>query len=266
MSSLGDVPLSFSVGGHFSYAGWRQWSCMVDAGRWLPLERWFRWDPSLDQLRVRRARVLHYLQAGPRVRPEVEEAVGEAGAAVRRLSQPRGGLARCALRTVEEGWVSLDGGDPFPLEDGYREGARQAVVLLATLGEGIQRESTLRFKRGEYLESLALDAVGSALVDELAAHLYRQAGALVAAEGLVPGYLLSPGCPQLLPEVQANLMREVPAQELGVYLNDSGYLVPTKSLCALVPLLEGGRRRGSRAACGRCPQRERCFPPAEARS
>ncbi|MCQ2456116.1 MAG: Vitamin B12 dependent methionine synthase activation subunit [Clostridia bacterium] len=126
----------------------------------------------------------------------------------------------------------------FPGEDVTRrlEGCRRAVVFAATIGVGIDR---LIAKYGVIspAKALLLDALGAerieALCDLFCADLALDAG----VNGLETTTRFSPGYGDFPLEYQKNVISLLDApRRIGLTLNDSLLLSPTKSVTAVVGL------------------------------
>ena len=113
-------------------------------------------------------------------------------------------------------------------------GAREAILLAATVGIGIDR-LLLRYSRLSPVRALLAQAIGAERVEALLAAFTeeREAEALRLTRRFSPGYGDLPlSCQrELLPLLDAERL-------LGITLGDSLLMTPTKSVTAIVGILE----------------------------
>ena len=173
--------------------------------------------------------------AGPELRANVEQLRRQA----QEMLTPRAVLQLVAVEGVANGTVNLAGGHSFHSKklSGLLAGAETLAVMVGTVGEKLEEEVSRLFAVGEYVEALALDAIGSVAVEEVCQHVRSLVCREYAdAVGLRVGPSLSPGYQYWDIREQAVLFSLLPAGEIGVTLTESSLMLPRKSESAIVPL------------------------------
>lgn len=112
-------------------------------------------------------------------------------------------------------------------------GCTQVVLLVATLGQPLERRAQSYLERREAFRGYILDRMGSFLVENRMRQLDRQVNAQARAQGLVPTRRYSPGYQDFSLEAQGVFV-ELAAQEMpGLGLSPGGLLQPEKTITAL---------------------------------
>ncbi len=193
------------------------------------------------EIQVNPAEVRRYLgyrrdrRPRPRVARRLEELWEEAFSLVR----PRG-----AYRLVE--------GDDAEAVAIPRPTPRLALAV-CTIGQDLEDESRRRGEAGALLESLILDAFGSAAAEAAAAALNRRICGAARGAGHYPAARVSPGYGRWRLEAQTALLRLLPAADVGVELTSTLMLVPHKSVSFAVRFeVEPQRGESRRQRCQRC--------------
>jgi hypothetical protein len=150
------------------------------------------------------------------------------------------------------------------LAAGMPSPAERVGVGLCTAGCGLEQEGLKRAGRGETLDALILDAVGSAAAeaaaDALNALLCEEAG----KAGLYVSPRVSPGYGRWDVACQPRLLALLPAKELGVTLTPGLMMVPRKSVSFAANLLKDRPRGyGNRSRCARCGLKNCPYSEAE---
>lgn len=134
--------------------------------------------------------------------------------------------------------------------------ASQVAVVVCTIGPEPEKQAA-RVMASDLPYGLALDAVGSAAVEALAAATCHLLEAQAERDGFQATPLLSPGMVGWpVDEGQREIARLVDAGEIGVTFLPTGMMVPLKSLSFVIgfgsQVMAGGR------PCDYCSVRERC--------
>ena len=109
----------------------------------------------------------------------------------------------------------------------------QTVALapvVCTLGPGLEDETHRLMKDGELLTAMFLDAVGVAHLELLGHGARQHVKKKVAGRGLFTGCPFGPGYNDMPLDSQSQLFEHVDAGGIGVHLNDSGVMLPMKSI------------------------------------
>lgn len=171
----------------------------------------------------------------PRVARRLEELWDEAAA----LVSPRG-----AYRLVE-------GGDAEAVA--IPRPTPRLALAVCTIGRRLEDESRRRGEAGAFLDSLILDAFGSAAAEAAADALNRRICAEARGAGHHPAARVSPGYGRWRLEAQKALLGLLPAADVGVELTPTLMLVPHKSVSFAVRFEEKPQRAESRRQrCRRC--------------
>jgi hypothetical protein len=141
---------------------------------------------------------------------------------------------------------------------GMPEAAARVGVAVCTIGPDLEEASAACAARGELLDALLLDAVGSAAAEAAADSLNLTLCTVAADAGVHAAPRVSPGYGSWDVSFQGKLLALLPARELGITLTTGQMMVPRKSVSFAVSFEERqpkGHRAGS--ACERCGL-ERC--------
>ncbi len=164
--------------------------------------------------------------------PEVVEILEEALREAEPLIQPRYVFRTFPVAAVSEEAVELAGGPRLALAGAPRRwGAFPAVGLgLCTIGEGLERRVDALLAQREFPVAFMLDSVGWVAVEALAGELGNHICNRLMAEGMKATPRLAPGYTGWDIWDQRVLFGLLPAQDIGVRLNDYCVMIPGKSL------------------------------------
>jgi hypothetical protein len=135
---------------------------------------------------------------------------------------------------------------------------REAGVAVCTIGPDLEGASAACAARGEFVDALLLDAVGSAAAEAAADSLNLALCTVAADAGRYAAPRVSPGYGSWDVSFQSSLLELLPIAELGITLTSGQMMIPRKSVSFAVNFQKrdpGGHRPGS--ACERCGL-ERC--------
>jgi hypothetical protein len=135
---------------------------------------------------------------------------------------------------------------------------KEAGVAVCTIGPNLEEASAACAAKGEVVDALLLDAVGSAAAEAAADSLNLALCTVAADAGRYAAPRLSPGYGSWDVSFQRKLLALLPAAELGIALTSGQMMIPRKSVSFAVSFEEhppDGHRPGS--ACERCGL-ERC--------
>jgi len=183
----------------------------------------------------------------------------------RGLLQPRVAFSRLQVTGLRHERLTLDGGAlQGPLIAQHLAAAELVTVMVCTVGERIDAE-VARTMDDDPSYALAMDGVGSAAVEALAAAACRWFEGEAVAAGLKVSLPLSPGMIGWpVPEGQAQVFALVDGGEAGVHLTEGGMMVPRKSLTLV--LGQGAGLEAAGSACAFCSLQATCryqdhYPP-----
>jgi len=186
--------------------------------------------------------------------PEVERLVtGEKGRSYS-LLEPRGIYTIRRITSKGEEEVTLEDGTTFKGWNVARalRGAQEAALFVVTVGEKISQRVRSLFDSRHFAEAVCLDAVASVAVDALAEYMHREVIWKEAQDrGLFIGPRYSPGYCFWKLEEQARLFAALGPEAIGVHLNSHFFMIPEKSISAVVGM--GSEEREIRiSACADC--------------
>lgn len=181
------------------------------------------------------------------------------------LLQPRVAFTRLRVTGLRHERLTLDGGLlQGPLIAQHLGAAEQVIVMVCTIGERIDAE-VARYMEDDPSFALALDGLGSAAAEALAAAACHGFEVEAAGTGLKASLPLSPGMIDWpVPEGQEQIFALVDAAEAGVHLTQGGMMVPRKSLSLVLGL--GPELEAAGSACAYCSLQATCryqdhYPP-----
>ena len=203
------------------------------------------------QVNIREA--LRYLGAGPDA--ATETLVREAAAELERTAQPRWVYRVLPVEQGENGVTLGDITLPGALAASMLRDARQAAILVCTLGAGF--ETLLRaYGARSMARAVALDACGSAFVETGCDAAQRELAARFPERHLTDRF--SPGYGDLPLAIQAELLAVTDAQRrLGLSLTESLLMVPSKSVTAIIGICDTPQPARIRG-CAFCSRNKTC--------
>jgi len=170
-----------------------------------------------------------------------------------RLLRPR------AVYVQTEAWVlrksiRLANGLSLRNPDGARawHKASQLATVVCTIGPALERRVSELSAQGASTAALMLDGIGSVAAESVADHVNRRICRDAAHQGLRVGPRLSPGYGTWPIEDQRVIFTIVPAERIGVHLNDQGMMIPMKSISFCVGLGRDLPEDGVTDPCQHC--------------
>jgi hypothetical protein len=145
-----------------------------------------------------------------------------------------------------------------PLLSSLLPQAKELAIAVCTIGPRLEKQVTDYTSRGEPLRGMLLDGIGSAAVDSLTEEVCK----LIAREASSHGYEASspvtPGMPGLPITEQWQLLKMVPAGEIGVSLTSAGIMVPRKSVSLVMGIGPQMPKWTRTEVCARCHLKKTC--------
>ncbi|MGD9346907.1 MAG: vitamin B12 dependent-methionine synthase activation domain-containing protein [Candidatus Aminicenantes bacterium] len=108
--------------------------------------------------------------------------------------------------------------------------AEKVALCICTIGPQIEIQSAAFMKNYELIKGLILDAMGSEAVEQVARQTDRLLSEKSREMGLWPSKRFSPGYKSWDIEGQRYVFRMLPAEVIGVTLNESCMMIPRKSV------------------------------------
>ena len=113
----------------------------------------------------------------------------------------------------------------------------KVICLAATVGDKIEQEVTRRFKIGEYVSSMLLDAAATTAVEQAADAMEKAISQKISRDGYTMRWRFSPGYGDWPLTQQPDLFRLSSAEEIGMKLSTAMMMMPRKSITAIIGLV-----------------------------
>jgi hypothetical protein len=163
-----------------------------------------------------------------------------------------------AIESLRHERLVLQGGGELtgPLIAQHLRSAQQVVILICTIGDALERLVS-RAMSEDPVRGLALDGLGSAAAEGLAAAAATHFEDRAKAQGLQTTIPLSPGMVGWpVEEGQAQVFSLVDADQAGITLTPGGMMIPRKSISLVLGVGQDVAAEGR--ACDFCNLRETC--------
>ena len=197
-----------------------------------------------------------------KIRPEVKSLILEliAGAKSGRLLEPATVYEIYPIAKRSRRQLSFKGNGVLhgSLLPSVLPEAKELGVVVCTIGPKLEEQVTDYFNRDEPLRGVLLDGIGSAAVDSLTEETCKFMTAEASSRGYQASSPISPGMPGLSIKEQWQLLKMVPAREVGVSLTSSGIMVPRKSASMVIGIGPHMKTWTRTEVCAHCNLRETC--------
>ncbi|MBA7465992.1 hypothetical protein ES707_01164 [subsurface metagenome] len=196
------------------------------------------------------------------IRPEIKDLTLELLASVKQahLLEPAVAYEYYPVSGMSPSQILLEGDKAIhgPLLPAIFPEAKELAAVVGTIGPKLEEQVTAYFNRDEPLRGVLLDGIGSAAVDSLTQEVCKS----ITSEALSRGYQvsspISPGMPGLPITEQWQLLKMVPAREIGVSLTSAGIMVPRKSASMVIGIGPQMTRWTRAEVCAHCSLRKTC--------
>lgn len=133
---------------------------------------------------------------------------------------------------------------------------RHFAVYLATLGGALEMSCRELASRNRMYQAMLLDAIGTAMLDTLGERIEKVVDLQARRLALFTGCRLGPGLNGVALENQALLFDLLAGDTVGVHLNESFVMQPSKSISAFVLFSDSEQREGIGNKCTRCEMKQ----------
>ncbi|MBC2745109.1 MAG: hypothetical protein HGJ93_19315 [Desulfosarcina sp.] len=191
----------------------------------------------------------------PKAQKRVHEGVGQAVTMVSPLAVYRVIPVEKIKTVTNSGWS--DGKYSDIALDLIEYPVRYFAVYLATLGEALETACREMADQNKMYQAMLLDAVGTAMLDTMGAKIEKIVDSQARHMGLFTGCRLGPGLNGVALENQALLFNLLDGETVGVHLNESFIMRPSKSISAFVIFNDSQQREATGNKCSRCKMK-RC--------
>ena len=134
-------------------------------------------------------------------------------------------------------------------------GATNLTMAICTIGPALEKRSD-EVSPASLMQALALDGAGTAAVEILSRQLAKKIKEDAAKSGFKTGMKANPGQEGWSIEQQRVLFKLIPAEQIGVKLNDSALMIPRKSVSFVIGM--GEEMCAEAVPCDFCSKREHC--------
>jgi hypothetical protein len=154
---------------------------------------------------------------------------------------------------LEGGSVKLHDGMILPFQAGEQDHGMKALAFcVCTLGSKLEATVGALMSEGNPLAGLFLDAAGVAFLEALSARAYEALQEQAQECQLQIGCRCAPGCEGLDLSCQRLLFDLVDASSIGVRLNESGMMIPAKSVSFVTKWTTAHVTQASQHKCASC--------------
>jgi hypothetical protein len=202
------------------------------------------------------------LGGGTKVRPEIKILIRELLASVKKahLLEPAIAYEIYTITELSQRQSSLEGkpGIRFSLLSSLLPQAKKLAVAICTIGPRLEKQVTEYTSQGEPLRGTLLDGIGSAAVDSLTEEVCKFIAGEASSRGYEASSPINAGMPGLPITEQWQLLKMVPAEEIGVSLTSTGIMAPRKSVSMVMGIGPQMAKWTRAEVCARCHLKKTC--------
>ncbi len=198
---------------------------------------------------------VHGYGAARQPRPAIVEMASSSAAEAERLAGPRAIYREFPLAQMDMESVTLQNGIRFSI--GRRiselwEGSRTLGIALYTLGPQLEERVSDLMQEGHQMEALSLDIAGTIALGLVGLQVQQMACRRLGEQGEEAGPWLNPGYLDWPLSDQRLIFGILPAESIGVRLNESCMMIPRKSvtICAGIGIKESAAGFNRCRHCG----------------
>jgi hypothetical protein len=197
-----------------------------------------------------------------KIRPDIKILIRELLAGIKKthLLEPAIAYEIYTITEISQRQSSLRGkpGIRDPLLSSLLPQAKELAVAVCSIGPRLEKQVTNYTSQGELLRGTILDGIGSAAVDSLTEEACKFIAAEASSRGYETSNPINPGMPGLPIAKQRQLLKLVPAEEIGVNLTSSGIMVPRKSVSMVMGIGPQMAKWTRAEICARCHLKKTC--------
>lgn len=147
----------------------------------------------------------------------------------------------------------LDNGLKLVVPDCFDdEDTRLVAASIGTLGEELEQKCRDLASSGKIYESTLFDSIGTSMLDLLSEKISDTVENMYKIDGLVRGERFAPGLDGYPLEHQQLLFEMTDSHSVGVSLNSSNIMLPTKSVSFFMVLTETAPKKHTKNKCNSC--------------
>ena len=197
-----------------------------------------------------------------KIRPEIKILIRELLASISNahLLEPAIAYEIYTTTEISQRQLSLEGKPVVhdSLLSSLLPSAKELAAAVCTIGPRLEKQVTDYTSRGEPLRGTLLDGIGSAAVDSLTEEVCKFVERKASSRGYEASSPISPGMPGLPITEQWQLLKLVPAGEIGVSLTSTGIMVPRKSASMVMGIGPQMAKWTRAEVCARCHLKKTC--------
>jgi len=197
-----------------------------------------------------------------KIRPEIKILIRELLASIKKahLLEPAIAYEIYTITELSQRHLSLEGkpkvGDSLLYS--VLPHAKELAIAVGTIGPRLEKQVTAYTSQGEPLQGTLLDGIGSAAVDLLTEEVCKFIAGEASSRGYEASSPINPGMPGLPITEQWQLLKLVPAGEIGVSLTSAGIMVPRKSVSMVIGIGPQMAKWTRAEVCARCHLKKTC--------
>jgi hypothetical protein len=197
-----------------------------------------------------------------KVRPEIKILIQELLSSLKKdyLLEPVAAYEYYTVKGMNGSQILLEGDKAIhgPLLPAIFPEAKEIVVLFCTIGPGLEKQVTDYANKGEPLQAVLLDGIGSAAIDKTVTEALGRLAGEASSRNYEISSPVNPGMPGFPLTEQWNLMELVNTDEIGVRLSSSGMMIPRKSVSMVIGIGPKMTRWTQTEVCARCKLSNTC--------
>lgn len=137
----------------------------------------------------------------------------------------------------------------------YLKKSEKIYLFAVTIGDGIEKLSSLLMKKDDALSGYMLDVIGSFAVESLAESVEEGLRKIYAKKGMSVSMRLSPGYCDWPIEKQLSIKDILNFKKAGITLTESCMMIPRKSISAIVGIGKRGVFGKDTSQCRICSEK-----------
>jgi len=162
----------------------------------------------------------------------IREVVVEQVNAARKLAQPRAIYREIEIKAIDDSIVRLT--DDTVMQVGKRiaawwKGSTRLAISLCTVGNALENQVRTLSQKGEHLAAMTLDACGSLVLGNAMEQVKHFTCEKAVKTGIRVGPSLNPGYNEWPLTDQRLIFQLMPAQTIGIHLNEQCMMIPKQS-------------------------------------
>lgn len=188
------------------------------------------------------------------IRLAVDESIRKA----RSLTAPKYFYTQKEITHLTDDSIEIEGGVKFLTRKipEYIKGANAIIILLVTIGDGVEKESSSLMSAEDHLHGYLLDRIGSFAVESLAENLEKRLRKDYALVKKSVSSRFSPGYCDWPVEEQFKMIKALDFSKIGVSLTEGCMMVPKKSISAIMAVGDEGVFKELFSSCSICEKKD----------